>query len=72
MVGGTIDAGRRGRGRGAVTQLSVTRAVTGSWTPFIPLVPAIGLVTMVAVITMGAVMIPFGAMSRREPTLASR
>ena len=43
----------------------------GSWTPFIPLAPAIGLVAAVAAITAGAVMIPYGVMSRREPTLAS-
>ena len=59
-----------GAASGAVTLLTVTRAVTGSWTPFIPLAPAIGLVAVVAAITAGAVMIPFGVMSRREPTLA--
>jgi hypothetical protein len=32
----------------------ITRAVTGSWAPFIPLASAIGLVTVVAAITMGA------------------
>jgi putative ABC transport system permease protein len=56
---------------GAVTLLTVTRAVTGSWIPFIPLAPAVGLVAVVAALTAGAVMIPFGVMSRREPTLAS-
>jgi putative ABC transport system permease protein len=60
-----------GAAAGAVTLLTVTRAVTGSWTPFIPPTPAIGLVAAVAAITAGAVMIPFGVMSRREPTLAS-
>ena len=60
-----------GAAAGAVTLLAVTRAVTGSWTPFIPLAPAVGLVAAVAAITAGAVMIPFGVMSRREPTLAS-
>jgi putative ABC transport system permease protein len=60
-----------GAAAGAVTLLTVTRAVTGSWTPFIPLVPAVGLVALVAALTAGAVMIPFGLMSRREPTLAS-
>jgi CHASE2 domain-containing sensor protein len=59
-----------GAGAGAVTLLAVTRAVTGSWTPFIPLVPALALVAVVAAITAGAVMIPFGVMSRREPVLA--
>jgi hypothetical protein len=60
-----------GAAAGAVTLLTVTRAVTGSWTPFIPLAPAVGLVAVVAALTAGAVMIPFGVMSRREPTLAS-
>ena len=60
-----------GAAAGSVTLLAVTRAITGSWTPFIPLAPAIGLVAAVAVISAGAVMIPFGVMSRREPTLAS-
>jgi putative ABC transport system permease protein len=60
-----------GAAAGSVTLLAVTRAVTGSWTPFIPLAPAIGLAVAVAAITAGAVMIPFGLMSRREPTLAS-
>jgi putative ABC transport system permease protein len=60
-----------GAAAGAVTLLTVTRAVTGSWTPFIPLAPAVGLVALVAALTAGAVMIPFGLMSRREPTLAS-
>jgi hypothetical protein len=39
-------------------------------TPLIPFVPAPALVVVVAAITAGAVMIPFGVMSRREPTLA--
>jgi putative ABC transport system permease protein len=60
-----------GAGAGLVTLLTVTRAVTGSWTPFFPLVPAVALVAVVAALTLGAVMIPFGVMSRREPTLAS-
>ena len=60
-----------GAAAGAVTLLTVTRSVTGSWTPFIPLAPAVGLVALVAALTAGAVMIPFGLMSRREPTLAS-
>jgi putative ABC transport system permease protein len=60
-----------GAAAGAVTLLTVTRAVTGSWAPFIPLAPAVGLVAVVAALAAGAVMIPFGVMSRREPTLAS-
>jgi putative ABC transport system permease protein len=60
-----------GAGAGAVTLLVVTRAVTGSWAPFIPLAPAVGLLAAVTAITAGAVMIPFGVLSRREPTLAA-
>ena len=60
-----------GAAASVVTLLTVTRSVTGSWTPFIPLGPAVGLVALVAALTAGAVMIPFGLMSRREPTLAS-
>ena len=59
-----------GAAAGAVTLLTVTRAVTGSWTPFIPPTAAVGLVAVVVALTVGAVMIPFGVMSRREPTLA--
>jgi putative ABC transport system permease protein len=61
-----------GAAAGAVTLLTVTRAFTGSWTPFIPLAPAVGLVAVVAALTAGAVMVPFSLMSRREPTLALR
>jgi len=61
-----------GAAAGAVTLLTVTRAVTGNWTPFIPLAPAAGIVAVVAAITTVAVMIPLGLMSRREPTLALR
>jgi putative ABC transport system permease protein len=60
-----------GAAAGAVTLLTVTRAVTGSWIPFIPLAPAASLIAAVAAITVGAVMIPLRLMSRREPTLAS-
>ena len=60
-----------GAAASVVTLLTVTRSVTGSWAPFIPLGPAAGLVALVAALTAGAVMIPFGLMSRREPTLAS-
>jgi putative ABC transport system permease protein len=55
---------------GTVALLVVTRAATGSWTPYIPLGPAAGLVAIVVALTAGAVMIPFGAMRRREPSLA--
>jgi putative ABC transport system permease protein len=60
-----------GAAAGAVTLLTVTRAVTGNWTPFIPVASAVGLIAVVAALTAGAVMIPFAVMSRREPTLAS-
>ena len=60
-----------GAAAGAVTLLTVTRAITGGWTPFIPAASAVGLVALVAALTAGAVMIPFGVMSGREPTLAS-
>jgi putative ABC transport system permease protein len=60
-----------GAAAGTVTLLTVTRAATGSWVPFIPLAPAVGLVAVVAALTVGAVMIPFGLMARREPALGS-
>ena len=60
-----------GAAAGAVTLFTVTRAITGAWTPFIPLVPGVALVGVVAALTTGAVMIPFRLMSRREPTLAA-
>jgi hypothetical protein len=50
--------------------LTVTRAVTGSWAPYIPLTPATGLVLAVAALTVGAVMIPARLMLRREPALS--
>jgi putative ABC transport system permease protein len=56
---------------GTVTLLAVTRAATGSWMPYIPLGPAAGLVAVVAALTAGAVMIPFVAMRRREPSLTA-
>jgi putative ABC transport system permease protein len=59
-----------GAAAGTVTLLTVTRAVTGSWVPFIPFSQAIALVAVVTVITAGAVMIPFGVISGREPALA--
>ena len=56
---------------GAVTLLAVTRAATGSWVPFVPFGPAAGLAGAVAALTLAAVMIPFLAMARREPTVAA-
>jgi putative ABC transport system permease protein len=60
-----------GAGAGAVALLTVTRAITGAWTPYIPLSSALALVALVAAITAAAVMIPVRMMSRREPTLTS-
>jgi len=60
-----------GAAAGAVTLVAVTKAATGSWVPFIPLAPAAGLVLGVGALVAGAVMIPFYAMSRREPALAA-
>jgi putative ABC transport system permease protein len=56
---------------GAVTLLAVTRAATGSWVPFVPFGPAAGLAGAVAVLTLAAVIIPFLAMPRREPTVVA-
>ncbi len=60
-----------GAAAGAVTLLAVTRAITGNWTPFIPVGPAAGLVVGVAAITVAAVLIPLQLMVRREPALAA-
>jgi len=54
-----------GAAAGAVTLLTVTRAITGSWAPFIPPAAGVGLVAVVVALTVGAVMIPLGVMSRR-------
>ena len=54
-----------GAAAGAVTLLTVTRAITGSLTPFIPPAAGVGLVAIVVALTVGAVMIPLGVMSRR-------
>ncbi|HEX4256205.1 MAG TPA: ABC transporter permease [Streptosporangiaceae bacterium] len=59
-----------GAAAGAVTMLAVTRAVTGSWAPYIPLPPAAGMAAGIAVLTLAAVMIPFRLMLRREPALS--
>jgi putative ABC transport system permease protein len=67
----TVTGVVAGAAAGAVTLVAVTKAATGSWVPFIPLVPAAGLVLGVGALVAGAVMIPFYAMSRREPTLAA-
>ena len=54
-----------GAAAGAVTLLTVTRAITGSLTPFIPPAAGVGLVAVVVALTVGAVMIPLGVMSGR-------
>jgi putative ABC transport system permease protein len=59
-----------GAAAGAVTMLAVTRAVTGSWAPYIPVPPAAGLVAGVAALTLAATLIPFRLMLRREPALS--
>ena len=55
-----------GAAAGAVALLVVTRAVTGSWTPYIPLAPATGLVLAVAALTVAAVMVPVRLMLHRS------
>jgi hypothetical protein len=55
----------------AVTLLTVAKAATGTWVPFIPPAPAAALTATVVALAGGAVMIPFHLMSRREPTLSS-
>jgi putative ABC transport system permease protein len=67
----TVTGVIAGAAAGAVTLVAVTKAATGSWVPFIPLAPAAGLVLGVGALVAGAVMIPFYAMSRREPALAA-
>jgi putative ABC transport system permease protein len=59
-----------GAAAGAVALLAVTRAITGSWTPYIPLAPATGLVLAVGALTVAAVMIPVRLMLHREPALS--
>jgi putative ABC transport system permease protein len=66
----TVTGVAAGAAAGAVTLVAVARAATGTWVPFIPAAPAAGLVIAVAALTGAAVMIPFYAMSRREPALA--
>jgi putative ABC transport system permease protein len=66
----TVTGVAAGVAAGAVTLAAVARAATGTWVPFIPLAPAAGLVVAVAALAGAAVMIPFYAMSRREPALA--
>jgi putative ABC transport system permease protein len=66
----TVTGLTAGVAAGAVTLLAVTRAATGSWTPFIPFAPAAGLVAAIAALTLAAVLIPFRLMLSREPALA--
>jgi putative ABC transport system permease protein len=56
---------------GAVTLLTVAKAATGIWIPFVPLSTAAALAATVVALAGGAVMIPFYVMSRREPTFSS-
>lgn len=56
---------------GLVTLLAVTRAVTGTWAPFIAPGAAAVLIAAVTALTMGATLIPFGTMARTEPALAT-
>ncbi|HEX6524760.1 MAG TPA: FtsX-like permease family protein [Streptosporangiaceae bacterium] len=56
---------------GAATLLGVTRALTGTWTPYITPGPAIAIIAVVGVLTAASILIPFRLMARREPTLAS-
>lgn len=65
----TVTGLAAGAVTGAVTLLAVTRAITGSWAPFIRPDAAIVLVAGVAILVAGAIMIPFRLMSRREPAL---
>ena len=59
-----------GAAAGTVAMLTVTRAATGSWVPYIPVAPAAGLVLGVAALTAAAVLIPARLMLRREPALS--
>jgi len=67
----TVTGLAAGTAAGALTLLVVIRAATGSWVPFVPAGPAAGLAGAVAALTLGAVLIPFAAMARREPALAA-
>jgi putative ABC transport system permease protein len=53
-----------GAAAGTATMLAATRAITGSWTPFIQFAPAALIAGGVAALTIGAIMIPFRFMSR--------
>ena len=59
-----------GAAAGALTMVVVTRAVTGSWAPFIPVTPAAGLVAGIAFLTLAAVLNPFRLMLAREPAFS--
>jgi putative ABC transport system permease protein len=56
---------------GAATLAGVTKAITGTWVPYVAPGPAAAIIAIVAALTAGAIMIPFRAMTRREPTLAA-
>lgn len=54
---------------GLATLLVVTRAVTGSWVPYIAPGSAAALIAVVLALTAGATLIPFRAMARTGPSL---
>jgi putative ABC transport system permease protein len=66
----TVAGVLAGVAAGAATLAAVTRALTGTWTPYIAPAPAAAIIAIVAALTAGAILIPFRAMSRREPVLA--
>jgi putative ABC transport system permease protein len=67
----TVTGVVAGLAAGAATLAGVTKAITGSWTPYIAPGPTAAIIAIVAALTAGAIMIPFRAMTRREPTLAA-
>jgi putative ABC transport system permease protein len=67
----TVTGLLAGAAAGAVTLLAVTRAITGSWTPYIAPGPAAALVAGVSVLIAAAVLIPLKVMIRREPALTA-
>jgi putative ABC transport system permease protein len=67
----TITGTVAGLAAGAATLIGVTKAITGTWTPYITPGPAAAIIAMVAALTAGAIVIPFRAMARREPALSS-
>lgn len=60
-----------GIGSGAAALIAVTKAITGDWRPYIPMVPAIGMVLGVVVLAAVAVLGPTAGMLR-PATIAGR